>query len=74
MKYINDKISELDSKKKQLEINLQKQTINTFDDLEELFLNTDFNRLSFEQKRELVLTLISKIEVNNEKAIIRFKV
>ena len=60
--------------KKQLEIDLQKQTINTFDDLEEVFLGTDFNELSFEQKRELVLTLISKIEVNNEKAIIRFKV
>ena len=74
MKYINDKISELDSRKKQLEIDLQKQTINTFDDLEELFLGTDFNELSFEQKRELVLTLISKIEVNNEKAIIKFKV
>ena len=75
MKYINDRITKLDEEKSIINKKLQhKKVDNTFDDLKELFINTDFESLNLEKKKEVAGLLIDKIIVKNEEVVIRYKI
>lgn len=76
MKYINKKISELDSKKNDILIEIRKHTIQNVTD-EKLFNIKqdikDWNNLSLEEKKSTARTIIDKIYIKNDEIKIEWK-
>ena len=76
MKYINNKVSELDALKSELEVKLNnlKYTGTTSDDIKSVLDRvSDFDNLDFDSKKDIYNKLISKINVTDEEVEIEWK-
>ena len=76
MKYINNKVSELDALKSKLEVKLNnlKYTGTTSDDIKSVLDRvSDFDNLDFDSKKDIYNKLISKINVTDEEVEIEWK-
>lgn len=77
MKYINNKIEELDEKKKKLYSEVQKQNNSTdnFKSVKEVIEKAiDFKSLDFNNKKDIAKLLIEKVEISDTKVKITWKV